>query len=85
MGRKFMIVKPKFCCGDCSRIGEVFESTQKTSSISFCQVCANEIQTSSGTFYKRNGEDWFIQESRIVWLPDEQDVIAHDESQELTA
>lgn len=83
MGRKFMIVKPKQCCGYSESIGYVGTAVQESLLIPI--VCTKCKAITPDVLVIQDSESDFIPVSRIIWLPDEQDVLDHDEQLELTA
>jgi hypothetical protein len=82
MGKRFMIVKPSLCCGNKDSIGSVHTEDKSVIiyPISECN-CGHEEETYANgpvVSFRYKGEDMVIDEQRIIWLPDELDVINHD-------
>lgn len=83
MGKKFMIVKPKPCCGDTSGIGSTYEFSSYFHGISQCISCGRDTSSRYGERL-RISPSMAVHESRIVWLPDEDEFKNETYDEELT-
>jgi hypothetical protein len=86
MARKFMIIKPLPCCGHDSGLGMV--GVYKEAAMSghgWCGRCGAASFQSDVFVASFPNIDCLMTESRIVWLPDESDVIDQDIREELAA
>lgn len=85
MGKKFMIVKPKPCCGKTGGVGRVFETSGRKANASLrCVYCGDAHLSPSAILYSEGGHPYSIDESRIVWLPDEDEFKNETYDEELT-
>lgn len=79
MSRRFMVTKPTPCCNSKKSIGLVLEHIESRTCDSTCSACGSYLNEEQ-RHLSNNG--WYP-ESRIVWLPDKDDVISHDTIQEI--
>jgi hypothetical protein len=81
MSRRFMIVKPRPCCGYSLEVGNVCDYHGKYVGPVRCIYCGEKDMTQK-TYLEFDGV-YIVHESRIVWLPPESDIIEHDTIQEI--
>jgi hypothetical protein len=79
MSRRFMIVRPTSCCKDTQSIGDVYEFKGYVDCICSCDCGSEEF----GTFVENMSDSEVIEMDRIIFLPDESDIIEHDTIQEI--
>lgn len=85
-GRKFQIVKPSPCCGDKRPIGSVYEEATSDRVIEYMSChCGKLTPLPKPVLAYEFGELRASDESMIVWLPDEADVLEYDALQEISA
>jgi hypothetical protein len=84
MSKKFMIVKPRECCGFNGSVGYISQSDGKQKVVDgyclFCKAILNNVLSITDS-----SDGVMFEVDRIIWLPDESDVIDHDMREELAA
>jgi hypothetical protein len=83
MSRRFVIVRPKPCCGNINSIGNVYEEdVRPLLPVTICGICG-KMHTENTVGYRLNGMPVVVEVCRIKWLPPESDIIEHDTIQEI--
>lgn len=86
MSRKFVVIAPTICCNNPGLIGNIYtESTAPEGEIGplICNLCQHENIIRRPVYTRVNFNLYVIEESLIVWLPDDEDKLRFEKENDL--